>query len=379
MRRQYINAREAPPAAPCRRSPGATRRHGAGAHAPPARASGAGFARAIRSGFGYLSFLPPGGRLNNRMPRAIKIVIACVLLVLLFIGVDREMIATQVAALDWRPAAIGLAAVALELFANAWKWRCSLRLHDLSFPWPYLFRTGCFAYFFNNLLPSAIGGDVYRIYRTMTPDVERSRAISAVIVERVVGLGAMLFLGTLGAFLLAGTSALARWYLALVALGVLGVAAIIAALALGWLDRPRALLARIHWLEPVRGNLQRILRARAGWGGLVAASFAFQILAVAVIYVSFDAAGARIPMAAAAVITAAAGIASVLPISISGLGVVEGSIAGTAVAVGVDYHTALIAAVVVRMLSWAIAAGCGLLYLVDPDAGARPRSSEAVR
>jgi uncharacterized membrane protein YbhN (UPF0104 family) len=116
-------------------------------------------------------FFRRGGRLENRMPRALKIVIACVLLVLLFIGVDREIIARQLAALDWRPAAIGLAAVALELLANAWKWRCSLQLHDLRFPWPYLFRTGCFAYFFNNLLPSAIGGDVYRIYRTMTPDV----------------------------------------------------------------------------------------------------------------------------------------------------------------------------------------------------------------
>lgn len=312
------------------------------------------------------------------MPRAVKVVIACVLLAVLFMGVDWATVPRQLANLDWRPAAIGLVIVALEMIVNAWKWWYSLRLHDQTFPWRYLFRTGCFGYFFNNFLPSAIGGDVYRIYRTMTPGVERSRAVSAVFLERLVGLGAMLFLGTLGALLLAGTSALAQWYLVLAGAGVLCLAVMLALLALGWLDGLRVRLARISWLEPVRSNLQRVLRVRAEWGGLVAASFAFQFLAIAVVYLSFDAAGAPITVAAAAVITAAAGIASVLPISISGLGVVEGSIAGTAVAVGVDYDTALIAAVVVRMLGLLIAGACGLLYLVDADTGARPPSSAAL-
>jgi uncharacterized protein (TIRG00374 family) len=309
------------------------------------------------------------------MPRSIKIVIACTLLLALALGVDWEAVPGQLAQLDWKFASIGLSLVALEMVVNAWKWSFSLRLHDLRFPWSYLFRTGCFGYFFNNFLPSAIGGDVYRIYRTMTPAVARSRAVSAVVVERAIGFGAMLLIGTIGALLLAGTSALARWYLAFAALGAVAVLIVSALLALGWLDRPRALLARIAWLQPVRDNLQRVLRPRIEWVGLLAASFAFQILAVAVVWLAFAAIGSQVSVAAAAIITAAAGIASVLPITISGLGVVEGSIAGTAVAVGIQYDSAVLAAIAVRMLGLMIGAGCGLLYLAESGIG--PTSPEA--
>ena len=136
-------------------------------------------------------------------------------------------------------------------------------------------------------------------------------------------------------------------------------------------------MARISWLDPVRANLRRVLRPRREWVGLVAASCAFQVLAIAVIYFAFAAIGREISIAAAAVITAAAGIASVLPISISGLGVVEGSIAGTAVAVGVDYDSAVIAAVLARLLALVISAACGLLYLTESGSGAKPPSHGA--
>lgn len=309
------------------------------------------------------------------MPRAIKVVVACALLALLALGVDWERLPSQVAHLDWRLAGLGLAAIALEMAVNPWKWSWSLRLHDLRFPLMYLFRVGCFGYFFNNFLPSAIGGDVYRVYRTMTPGVERSRAVSAVLVERVVGFGAMLAFGAFGALVLVRTSELAQWYLwsaAGIALGVL-LAAVL--LVLG-MDRVRRLLARAPWLEPVRANLRRVLRPRPEWGGLAVASCLFQVLAVAVIWLAFAAVGSPVSVAAAAMITAAAGIASVLPVSISGLGVVEGAIVGAALAAGVGYDAAVIAAVVVRLLALIVGAGCGLLWLVESGRGAKPPSPE---
>lgn len=312
------------------------------------------------------------------MPRALKVAVACALLGALALGVDWETIPGQLAQLDWRFATLGLCLVALEMVVNAWKWSYSLRLHDLRFPWHYLFRTGCFGYFFNNFLPSAIGGDVYRIYRTMTPDVARSSAISAVFVERAVGFGAMLLIGAIGALLLAETSALARWYLAVAGLGMAAALMVSIMLALGWLDHVRALMGRVAWLNPVSDNLQRVLRSRVEWVGLLASSFAFQILAIGVVWLSFAAIGHEISVAAASVITAAAGIASVLPISISGLGVVEGSIAGTAVAVGVDYDSALLAAITVRMLGLMIGAACGLLYLSESGTGRLPPSPKAI-
>ena len=299
------------------------------------------------------------------MPRWLKILVACLLLAALATGIDWHALPQHLARIDWRMGALALLAIVAELLVNASKWSWSLRLHDLRFPWIYLLRTGCYAYFFNNFLPSAIGGDVYRIYRTLPADGERSRAVSAVFVERVVGLAVMLFNGLVGALLLFEAYELARVYLVLAGLGTVTVLAAGVMLRLGWFNRLGSGLSRFKWLDPVRSNLQRIARARAEWVPLVVTSFLFQLLAVAVVWLAFAGIGAPVSVAAALLITAAAGIASVLPISISGIGVVEGSIAGTAVALGVEYDSALLAAIVVRLLVLPVSAACGLLYLTE--------------
>jgi hypothetical protein len=308
------------------------------------------------------------------MPRWLKALVACALLGALALGVDWRSIPAQLAVLDWRLALLGLAVVLLELPANASKWSFSLRLHGLAFGWVYLWRTGCFGFFFNNFLPSAIGGDVYRVYRTMAPGAARSPAVSAVLVERAVGLAAMLCNGAVGALLLVHTSPLARAYLGLAAAGAGVAAAFAICLKLGWFDRAGALLGRLAFLKPVQANLRRIARPSRAWALLIAGSFVFQFLATAVVYLAFASVGADLSIAAAALVTAAAGIAAVLPISISGIGVVEGSIAGTAVALGAGYDAAVLAAIVVRLQALAVGAACGLLYLTE--SGGRPPPGE---
>jgi uncharacterized protein (TIRG00374 family) len=304
------------------------------------------------------------------MPRWLKILIACALLAALAAGIDWDELPRNLTRIDWRLGALALLVIAAELVVNASKWSWSLRLHDARYAWTYLFRTSCYAYFFNNFLPSAIGGDVYRVYRTMQ-DGERSRAVSAVLVERLVGLGAMLFNGLIGALLLAGSNDLARWYLLLAGVGTAIGIVVLALLYFGAFDDLGRVLARLKWLEPVRANLQRIARPRPEWLPLLLFSFGFQFLAAVFVYVVFAGIGAPVSVAAALLITAAAGLASVVPISISGIGVVEGSIAGTAVALGVDYDSAVLAAIVARLLVLPMSAACGLLYLTERN-GARP-------
>jgi uncharacterized membrane protein YbhN (UPF0104 family) len=302
-----------------------------------------------------------------RLSRPLKIVIACVLLAALAWGVDWSDMPAHLARLDWVLGGLAILTVVLEMPVNAWKWWWSLRLHDLAYPWVYLFRTGCFGFFFNNFLPSAIGGDVYRIVRTAGREGERSRAVSAVLVERIVGLAAMLCNGLIGAVLLMNTYELARWYVHVAAVGAIAFIVFAPLLYFSALEGVKRRLMTIRFLEPVWDNLRRIGRPRVEWLPLIATSFLFQLLAAACLYLSFAGTGATISVAAALLITAAAGIASVLPISISGIGVVEGSIAGTAVALGVDYDAAVLAAIIVRLVTLPVSAACGLLYLTESD------------
>lgn len=299
------------------------------------------------------------------IPRWVKVIVACVLLGALAIGVDWQALPGYLARLDWALGALAVAVVAVEMPVNASKWGWSLRLHDLRFPWVYLFRTTCFGFFFNNFLPSAIGGDVYRIVRTVGAGAERSRAISAVLVERVVGLAAMLLNGLVGALFLMHEYELAAWYVKLAAIGAAAAAVGAVLVWLGLFDGIRRRLERIAFLAPVWENLRRIARLRVEWIPLIAMSFVFQLLAAACVYLAFRGIGEGVSVQAALLITAAAGVASVLPISISGIGVVEGSIAGTAVALGVSYEGGVLAAIIVRLVVLPVSAACGLLYLTE--------------
>jgi uncharacterized membrane protein YbhN (UPF0104 family) len=302
------------------------------------------------------------------IPRWVKGLVAGVLLAALAMGVDWAQLPKHLARLDWTVGLIAMLVVAAELPVNATKWRWSLRLHDVRFPWLYLFRTGCFGFFFNNFLPSAIGGDVYRVIRTAGGvESERSRAVSAVLVERVVGLIAMLLNGLVGALFLMGSYALADWYVQLALAGIAGALVLGGLVWAGLFRRLQQRLASVAFLAPVWANMRRIGRLRFEWLPLIAASFAFQFMAAAVVYLAFLGIGESVPVSAAMLITAAAGIASVLPISISGIGVVEGSIAGTAVALGVSYEGGVLAAIIVRLVVLPVSAACGLLYLTEKN------------
>ena len=88
-------------------------------------------------------------------------------------------------------------------------------------------------------------------------------------------------------------------------------------------------------------------------------------MAAFVTLVVFRTVGADMTVSGALLITVAAGLASVLPISISGIGVVEGSIVGAAVALGVNYDSAFLAALVLRGLSLITSLGCGIVYVFE--------------
>src|SRR5262245_4787147 len=189
-----------------------------------------------------------------RLPRSLKVLIACALLAALAWGIDWRDMPVHLARLEWVLGCLAVLAVVLEMPVNAWKWSWALRLHDLRFPWIYLFRTGCFGFFFNNFLPSAIGGDVYRIVRTAGREGERSRAVSAVLIERVVGLSAMLCNGLFGAVLLMQEYELARGYVHVAAVALVALIVFAGLFYAGALAGLKRRLMSIRFFEPIWEN-----------------------------------------------------------------------------------------------------------------------------
>ena len=293
-----------------------------------------------------------------RWRRALRVVVSGALLAVLFFSIDWSTVPAYVERLTPTVIVLVIFIWAAQLAISAWKWQWALRIHGLRHPYPFLARVLVIGFFLNNFLPTSIGGDAYRVYRTLPPVPPKSRAISAVILERVVGFAALLSLGLLGAIALYSTEALARTYVLLA--GCAAVLAIVVFVFVG----PRIL--RSTKLAPITDNLRTICAARGEWVPLIALSLLFQVTAVFVLHLLFSSLGAPVSLPQAALIAAAAGLATIIPFSINGLGIVEATITGTAVAVGVSYEAGLVVAVLMRLLLLPLTLAAGLLYAFEP-------------
>jgi len=130
---------------------------------------------------------------------ALKIVVSVVLLTLLFSKVDvaRLWAIARRASLQWFVAA--LAIYSLNMVASTWRWHLLLRTQEVKVHRRWLFGSFLVASFFNNFLPSNIGGDVIRISDTAKAARSRTLAATVVLMDRVLGLMALIFVAAVGA------------------------------------------------------------------------------------------------------------------------------------------------------------------------------------
>lgn len=299
------------------------------------------------------------------MGQLLKVMVAVVLLVVLAYGVDWAALPKYFEQLSWPAAALSFIALSLQYTVSAWKWQWALRLHGLAYRYFYLLKGIGIGFFFNHFLPSAIGGDAYRVMKTMPSEGFASRALSAVIIERIVGFAALLTIAFFAAFDLASESAHARAMIRFAGISLAVVAFVAWAVHRGWHEPLVERVRHTRVFAPVDHNLAHLRSGGARWIPLIAISLLFQAIAIGITYGFFWSLDASVAYSTCAVIMAAAGVATILPISINGLGVVEGVFVGSALALDVPYEPALIVAILLRVLLLPYAVLFGLIFAFD--------------
>jgi uncharacterized protein (TIRG00374 family) len=218
------------------------------------------------------------------------------------------------------------------ILISAWRWDLLLRAQRVHVRVSTLVNSFLVATFFNNFLPSNIGGDVIRIGDTARPARSKTLATTVVLVDRGVGLLGLVFVAALGATLATRGNGV---------MGPLGPGLLWAVLALGL-----AVAVPVLLLPHAVGRLLQPLRAiHQEWVGLrierlvgalgrfrdapraVAACFLGAVLVQAVL-VGFYAAvahaiGVRISVAHLAILVPVSFIVQMVPLSVNGLGVRE--------------------------------------------------------
>lgn len=300
---------------------------------------------------------------GEHLKLAARIGVTLALAGLLAWQLDLRYLAGLVRGMAWPGALAAFALVFLAIGVSAWKWGLILAARGHRMPLGRLLRLYFIGLFFNNVMPTAVGGDAVRAWEATRETGEVPEAVGSVLSERLiagVALGCTALLGL--PFMTADAGAddhTLRWVLvflvidlALVGLFLVPRVAegIAAKLMPRRLDSAGATVART---VRVVGETLRSPR-------LVAAVFLlsvlFQVCVAGVNAAIFHALGVPVTLAQCIVYTPMIFTVAMLPISISGFGVREAAYWYFFSRVGVNEA----AAIATSLLFFLIVALCSL-------------------
>ena len=134
-----------------------------------------------------------------------KIAVSLALLVYLLSTTDLDALQRRVRAGDTLLLGLAMALYAAILAISTWRWRVLLEAQGYTIPLAHLSGSYLVATFFNNFLPSNIGGDVVRVRDSSRLTGSTTTSLAVVAIDRILGLGALYALA-LGAFIMGGPS-----------------------------------------------------------------------------------------------------------------------------------------------------------------------------
>jgi uncharacterized membrane protein YbhN (UPF0104 family) len=189
-----------------------------------------------------------------------------------------------------------------------------------------------------------------------------------------MGVAALLIVGFAGALVVVyhEPSPLVVTFVTVMGWGFASLAVFLAVARLGYLKGLTDRLTRAPKLRVLTESAGLIARARRPLFELVLWSFLFQALAVVGVAAIFTAIGLPVDLSICAVAGAISALVAVLPISINGIGVSEGSFVAVAVSLGVNLEYAVVVALMMRALVVPLSVGCGLVYLWEIRSSGKP-------
>ena len=279
-----------------------------------------------------------------------KILVSAGLLAVLFARVDFTALWSRARSASplWLAASLGL--YFLMVLLSAWRWRVLLSAARVSLTLGRLLTSFLVATFFNNFLPSNIGGDVVRIADTARPAGSKTVATLIVLGDRAIGLLALLLIAAIGASVaddLPGTGVIGPSMLWAAFGGALTV-------ALALVFHPSLLLRilrpvkRVHpdWigerLERLDGLLAQLRLSPGALATCLACAVVVQLLLVAFYMALARSMEVPVDYWQMALIVPLTFLMQMLPVSLNGFGVREAAFAYYFTRIGLSIEQALL-------------------------------------
>jgi uncharacterized protein (TIRG00374 family) len=311
---------------------------------------------------------------RRRGALALRVLVSAALLVAVLLYADVGEVLAAVRDGHWGWFAVALAVMAGAVVLGAFRWWLLLEGAGIHVPARDSVRPYALSFVFNLVLPTAVAGDAVRTWVLGRSSGRFLGAAAATIVDRLTALVCLFAVGW--AAYAVDHDAVPRSVVVVFAWVTAGMTV---ALAVGIMAAVgvRPLVHRLP--ERVAGMIRESWRIVRGWAGsgrlvltVVVLGLAYQVLVIAVFVLIAKTARVELPFALAAVSVPIVVLATLIPISIGGLGIREGGFVILLGEVGIEAADAtvvsLLSAATILIASALVA---GATYLFGP-VGTRP-------
>ncbi len=125
---------------------------------------------------------------KNIFKTLLKVVISCGFFYILFSFIEQNELKQLFLKIDWFYLILSFLVTGVMLLASCLKWKVILDMKENKLTFFYLLRVYFIGYFFSNLLPSTVGGDVVRSYYVGEKIGNHAHSAVAIFIERFSGI-----------------------------------------------------------------------------------------------------------------------------------------------------------------------------------------------
>ena len=306
--------------------------------------------------------------MSRSLALAAKIAVSAALLYFAFARVDLSTIGSrlQQAKIAWLTALV--LAIAIQIVLVALRWRQIAQQCGAPIPTATALRYMLIASFFNQTLPSTVGGDAARIWFVARAGAGWQAATYSVIVDRVIGLAVLVAIVVV---CLPWLFDLVRDPLGRASMLVIGSAGIVATIVFLIMGQARwSWLGRWWITRHISGAAAIALKVISNWhnaSAVVALSIAIHLLTVAAVWCAARAVAAPLEFGQAILIVPTVLLIATVPISIAGWGVREGAMMAGFAYAGLLDADGLIVSVIYGVGLFAVGAAGGAIWILGSE------------
>ncbi|MDX3965939.1 MAG: lysylphosphatidylglycerol synthase transmembrane domain-containing protein [Bradyrhizobium sp.] len=308
-------------------------------------------------------------RFKHAVLFSVKLLLSVAVLVYIARGLDLGQLRTRLVSVDPVLFVVALALIFFQTFVLNGRWELIMRALGVSLDWLAGWRILMISLWFNQVLPSSVGGDAVRMWLLRQRGVQWSEAVKGVAADRFTALIGLIVLMVAGLpFLLSRVSNPA----AILAIGGLTLAGVAGTVVLLTLDRlPKRLIALPAIASFVRfGALVRFLLLQSERRGLLFGSaLLIHLVTAAACYALARGVGAQLSILDAGILIPPVVLLTAVPISISGWGVREGAMVACLGLAGVPSEEALSVSLLLGAISVIVGLVGGVIWLASPERG----------